>query len=135
MVGDLLVPSFSRNPSRHARRLARRYAAGQLVECDAYLAAGPRAPAEPGRLRLCAGGPALWRPRPRGRLQPWGELTLLQGIGVQAGAARRRAEDPTVCAYSWHVRAADGSDGLLLIDAPFGPRFALVVARSRFRTS
>lgn len=127
LLGPLVPPVQSR-PTLHARRLVRRYTAGRPLECSAFLAAGTGAPAAPGVLRLNDPGP-LYRVRAQGLRQPWRPVTVLHGLGPSALLVDGRA--PRQSAYAWALRFDDGTEAVLLLEAPYGPRFARVLQPCR----
>jgi hypothetical protein len=128
LAGPLVAPAAA-NPAAHARRLARHYAAGRPIECHAYVSdAGPgdQSAARAGVLRLNHPGvAALWRARTVGLREPWRPVTLLNALGPSI--LRREGREPVCDAYGWRVRLADDADAVLLLDGPYGMRFAQVL--------
>jgi hypothetical protein len=125
LAGPLVAPAAA-NPAVHARRLARHYTAGRPVECQAWVGGEEHATAAPGVLRLNHPGvPALWRPRTTGLRQPWRQVTILNALGPSV--LRRDGCEPQPDAYGWRVRLEDGAGAVLLLDGPYGVRFAQVL--------
>lgn len=125
LAGPLVAPAEA-NPAAHARRLARHYAAGRPIECPASVADAGQVSARTGVLRLNHPGvAALWRARTVGLREPWRQVTLLNALGPSV--LRREGCEPFPAAYGWRVRLEDDADAVLLLDGPYGMRFAQVL--------